>query len=205
MSGLPPPTYLQPYLNATKKYGAGFGSLLWASPKTQAVRFSALLRAVDCNGKVVLDAGCGRADLLQFMMAKSIYPRRYVGLEAVEELAIAAETKRLPNCQIVRGDFVSEPSQLEVEADVILFCGSLNTLDERSFYQSVNHAFATAKHALVFNFLCSPELAASPHLTWHHPEAVLSFAGKLSDDVRFWDSYLPGDGTILIRKASGQA
>jgi SAM-dependent methyltransferase len=204
MSSLPP-TYLQPYLNATKKYGAGFGSLLWASPKTQAVRFSALLRAVNCTGKVVLDAGCGRADLLEFMLGRAVYPMQYLGLEAVETLAEAAEKKRLPNGRIIRGDFVCDPAQLDVDADVIFFCGSLNTLDERAFYQSITRAFSAAKQAVVFNFLCSAQLAASPHLTWHQPEAVLALAGKLSDNVRFWDNYLPGDGTISIRKDSGQS
>ena len=199
-----PPIYLQPYLNATKKYGAGFGSLLWASPKTQAVRFAALLRAVDCMGKVVLDAGCGRADLLEFMLGRAVYPMRYLGLEAVETLAVAAEKKRLPNGRIIRGDFVSDPQQLEVDADVIFFCGSLNTLDDGAFYQSIAHAFSAAKDSLVFNFLCSPQLAASSHLTWHEPEALLAFAGKLSDHVRFWDDYLQGDGTVAIRKDSGQ-
>jgi hypothetical protein len=200
-----PPTYLQPYLDATRKYGAGFGSLLWASPKTQAVRFSALLRAVNCMGKVVLDAGCGRADLLEFMMGRAVFPMRYIGLEAVETLAEAAEKKRLPNCSIIRGDFVGDPKQLDVEADVIFFCGSLNTLDEPAFYQSVASAFSVAKQGVVFNFLSSAQLAASPHLTWHQPDAVLAFAGKLSDRVRFLDNYLPGDATIAIGKDSGQS
>src|SRR2546423_362515 len=103
------PDYLQPYLNATRRYGAGFGSLLWASPRTQAVRFQTLLRAVDVTDLTVLDVGCGRGDLLVYMLNRGIYPRSYIGLEAVEALAGAAEAKRLPNCRIVRGDFVHDP------------------------------------------------------------------------------------------------
>jgi hypothetical protein len=57
---------------------------------------------------------------------------------------------------------------------------------------------------VAFNFLCSPQLAASSHLTWHQPDAVLAFAGRFSDHVRFWDDYLPGDATVVIRKDSGQ-
>jgi hypothetical protein len=204
MNGEMPPSYLQPYLNAAKRYGAGFGSLLWASPKTQSVRFAALLRAADCKAKRVLDAGCGRADLLEFMMQHEIFPRQYTGLEAVEELAAAAESKHLPNCKITRGDFVSEPEILNIDADVIFFCGSLNTLDESAFYQSLITAFTCTKQSLVFNFLSSPQLAASPHLTWHQPQAVLAFAGKLSANVRLWDNYLPGDATVAIGKEPGE-
>ena len=61
------PSYLEPYLAASRKYGAGFGTLLWASPKTQATRFKALLQAVDINGLAVMDVGCGRADLLEHL------------------------------------------------------------------------------------------------------------------------------------------
>ena len=41
MSATQTPSYLLPYLTAASKYGSGFGTLLWASPKTQAVRFRA--------------------------------------------------------------------------------------------------------------------------------------------------------------------
>ena len=59
--GLP---YLQPYLKAAERHGAGFGSLLWASPETQASRFDAVERLGRLHGKSILDVGCGRADLL---------------------------------------------------------------------------------------------------------------------------------------------
>ncbi len=195
------PAYLQPYLKAAARHGSGFGSLLWASPRTQAIRFAALLQAAgNASGKVILDVGCGRADLLDFMLSRGVYPRRYIGLEAVEELAVAAENKRRRHCEIVRGDFVRDPAQLCINADILLFSGSLNTLDEPAFYQSVASAFDAATEAVVFNFLASPFLAASSHLTWHPSDAVLAFAGKLSKRVRLWENYLKGDATIAIRK-----
>src|SRR5215213_2125323 len=74
------PAYLSPYLKAASRHGAGFSSLLWASPQTQAVRFAALTRIVDLNGKSLLDVGCGRADLLDFLLAQNVRPAHYVGL-----------------------------------------------------------------------------------------------------------------------------
>jgi hypothetical protein len=195
-----PPDYLQPYLNAAKKYGAGFGSLLWASPKTQATRFAAIARAFDLNDRIVLDVGCGRADLRDFLLKHRIVPREYVGLEAVDELAAAAEAKAFSSARIIRGDFVRDPALMQAGADVVIFCGSLNTLDERTFYQTLLHGFEAAQVAVVFNFLSSPELAASSFLTWHMPQAVLAFAGKLSSHVRMWDNYLKGDATVLMAK-----
>jgi len=194
------PDYLLPYLSATRRYGAGFGALLWASPRTQAARFAALLRAVDVNNLTILDVGCGRGDLFTFMIHHGICPAAYIGLEAVEALAAAAEAKRLSNARIIRGDFVRDPRQLEAGADVLLFSGSLNTLDERAFYQTLTNAYTAARRAVVFNFLCSSDLAASSFLTWHRSEAVLAFARKQCDRVRLWDDYLKGDATVAMEK-----
>ncbi len=197
-----PPSYLQPYLNAAKRHGAGFGTLLWASPKTQAARFAALLRAVNVDGQKVLDVGCGRADFLEFVERMGIEPAMYVGLEALEELAAAAEAKHLHNCSIIRGDFVRDPSLLDVGADILFFCGSLNTLDDQQFHRAITAGFAAATHCLVFNFLSSPKLAASEYLYWHRMESVLTMSRRLSDNVRVWQDYLDGDATVAISKGA---
>jgi hypothetical protein len=194
------PRYLEPYLSAARKYGAGFGTLLWASPKTQAVRFKALLRAVDVTGRTVLDVGCGRADLLDYMMHTNRFPRQYIGLEAVNELATAAEQKHLPNCRIIRGDFVSRPALLQADADVLLISGSLNTMDAECFYFCLQDVIAAARSAVVFNFLSSPLLAEAPHLTWHRAEEVLEFCRGHAARVELRTDYMPGDATIAVWK-----
>src|SRR5688500_13135141 len=100
------PPYLAPYLRAAERHGAGFDALLWASPRTQEVRFDALRRAVPMHGRTVLDVGCGRADLLRFLLDAGVRPRHYVGLEAVPALADAAEALQISNAMIIRADFV---------------------------------------------------------------------------------------------------
>ena len=88
-----PPPYLAPYLRAARSHGGGFRSLLWASPDTQAARFDAITRVRDLRGRSVLNVGCGRADLLDFLIARGLRPADYVGIEAVPDLAGAAERK----------------------------------------------------------------------------------------------------------------
>jgi len=61
----------------------------------------------------------------------------YIGVEAVDALATEAEARNYPNCKIVRGDFVREPARLFVGADVIVFSGSLNTIDSTGFYETL--------------------------------------------------------------------
>lgn len=200
MSAAPPQPYLEPYVRAAKQYGAGFSALLWASPKTQRARFDAIRRAYDPQGKSVLDAGCGRADYLEFLLSRDVRPADYVGLEAVEALAVAAEAKAFPGSRIVRGDFVREPAKLFVGADVIIFSGSLNTMDEGTFYDTLRRAYDAAAEAVVFNFLCSPALAGRAYLTWHQRERVEAFARRVASEVRILEDYLQGDCTIAMVK-----
>jgi len=195
-----PPTYLQPYLEAARRHGAGFGSLLWASPLTQAARFDAFTRLCHFQGKSILDAGCGRADFLDFLLNRGIIPEHYVGLEAVEPLAAAAERKAHRNCTILRADYVTDPARLLVGADIVVFSGSLNTLDVKSFEATLRIAFDAAGEHLVFNFLCSPSLAAARFLTWHAKPDVMRFARSLSPEARSLDDYLAGDCTVAMRK-----
>jgi len=194
------PNYLAPYLTAASRHGAGFSSLLWASPHTQAVRFAALTRMVGLNGKSLLDVGCGRADLLDFLLERKIKPAHYVGLEGVTALADAAEAKNHKDAMIVRADFVREPLRMFVAADVVYFSGSLNTLDPQTFYATIRSAFDAAAEMLVFNFLCSPQLAGMNYLHWHQPSEVWSFCKTLTDDVGRLDDYLHGDTTFALTK-----
>src|SRR5690348_6202788 len=115
------PAYLQPYARAVKRHGAGFSALLWASKRTQEQRFDALAKLADPTGLSILDLGCGRGDLLDFLIARGMKPKRFVGIEGVEEFASAAEAKQLDNARIVRADFVREPRRMNVNADIV-FC-----------------------------------------------------------------------------------
>jgi SAM-dependent methyltransferase len=197
--------YLVPYLQAAERFGDGFGSLLWASPKTQRARFEAICRAVSPAGKSVLDVGCGRADYLPFLIERRIYPADYTGIEAVETLATAAKDQlaNLSNkapARILSADFVREPARMFVGADIVMFSGSLNTLDDAEFYVTLRRAFDAAAEAVVFNFLCSPFLAGREWLRWRSTDAVLSFARSLSESAQSNDDYLRGDCTISMRK-----
>lgn len=194
--------YLAPYFDAAAQYGGGFRSLLWASPKTQRARFAAIERAARLEGRVVLDAGCGRADLLKFLLDRGVRPSEYIGLEAVDTLARAAEECRYEQARILRGDFVSDPLRLCVGAETIVFSGSLNTLTDREFYATLGHAFMASGAEVVFNFLSSPALAGKLYLFWRSTAAVEGFARTMTAQVDVYEDYLHGDCTVAMRKQS---
>jgi len=194
--------YLVPYLKAAERHGAGFGALLWASPETQATRFDAIERLGRLHGKSVLDVGCGRADLLAYLLGRGVRPADYTGIEAVTELASAAERNcagaRVP-ARIIRADFLREPLRLFVGADVVIFSGSLNTVDDGPFYDTLRRAFEATAELVVFNFLCSPYLAGAEYLRWRRPSDVLGYCSQLTRDVRTLENYLQGDFTVALR------
>jgi hypothetical protein len=196
------PAYLEPYIRASRRHGQGFGSLLWASPRTQAARFRAILKCCDFADRTIVDAGCGRADFLDYLLKLDIRPRKYVGIEAMEPMAAAAEMKRHPVATIIRADFVCNPQILDQGADIILFCGSLNTLSAFDFYLALTAAWKMTGKFLVFNFLSSKKLAKADHLTWHDKDEVARFAKGLTDGIVVLDDYMQGDCTIGLNRSS---
>jgi SAM-dependent methyltransferase len=192
--------YLEPYLQAARRHGAGFGALLWATPATQTARFDAICRMADLNGRSVLDVGCGRADFFDHLNAQRIKVVRYVGLEAVPALVDAARAKARANYEIIEADFVAEPQRLRVGAQVIVLSGSLNTLEAAEFYSTLHQAYAAAGETLVFNFLCSTRLAGASYLRWRSVDDVMMFAHTLSQRVEKLEDYLPGDCTVAMGK-----
>jgi SAM-dependent methyltransferase len=204
VSAAQPPTYLQPYARAVKRHGPDFRALLWASRRTQEQRFDALVKLVDPTGLTVLDVGCGRADLYDFLVTRGMKPKRYFGIEGVRELAESAENKRIGNARIIVADFVREPKRMQVNADIVFCSGALNTIGGDDFYVTIRNAFAAAKKALVFNFLSSSLLAGVNYLFWHSERQVMRFARTLTPDVEKVDGYIEGDCTIAMRKEAGE-
>ncbi len=193
--------YLEPYRKAASRYGDEFGALLWASPRTQAARFEAICELARPSGKKVLDVGCGRADLMDFMIMRGMEPRDYVGIEAVDELVGAAMRKHWINAEIVQCDFVRQPSTMNVGADVVVFSGSLNTLDVGQFEVSLRQGFEAAREVMVFNFLASANIANADWLRWHRKEDVMEMVGLWGRRFEMRDDYLDGDCTMAVYKS----
>jgi hypothetical protein len=193
--------YLEPYRKAAAREGDLFGALLWASPRTQAARFEAICSLAPMTGKRVLDVGCGRADLVDFFGEREIGPAEYVGIEAVVELVGAAMWKESKWGRIVQGDFVREPGVMLVGADVVVFSGSLNTLDVGQFEKSLREGFEAAGEVLVFNFLAAAHIANAEWLRWHRKEHVMGMVSRWGKRAAMRDDYLDGDCTIAVYKS----
>jgi SAM-dependent methyltransferase len=196
----PVPYYLFPYQTARQLGAKGFDALLWTSQEGQRTRFDVIARLCPLAGKRVLDAGCGRADLLGRLLELGIIPAHYTGLEMIPATVRAARRKGYERCSIVRADFVRRPEALRVGADAVVFSGSLNTLSREQFFHTLRAAWEAARQAVAFNFLCSPVWCGEEWLTWHPIPSVLSFCRSLGGEPRFEEGYLEGDCTVVMDK-----
>ncbi len=192
------PPYLQPYRQASQRHGGGFGTLLWASRHTQSLRFEALTRLVDFRGKQILDVGAGRGDLMAYLLRRRLRPAHYYALEAMDVLADEIEARQFENTTVLRVDFVREPHRMFVGADVVVFSGSLNTLDPSLVYMTLSRAFQAATQTLAFNFLSDPCLAAAEHLHWYRRREMERFVASLSARYCLLDDYLEGDCSVRV-------
>jgi len=193
--------HLKPYAAAVKEHGDNFPALLWASRRTQSLRFDAIASMFDMEDQVVLDAGCGLGDFLPHLLNSGVNPKRYIGLEAIPQLAhrardVVRDFARNSD-QIIEGDFVTQESLLACEADVIVFSGSLNTIVPLLVYRTLEVALSSAS-AVVFNFLASPDLAAAEHLYSYDALDMLAWAKAHSRHAVLRNDYLPGDATIAM-------
>jgi SAM-dependent methyltransferase len=195
------PFYLYPYHEAREQGARGFDALLWASREGQRIRFEAIAQIFPLAEKRILDVGCGRADLLGYLLESGIVPAHYMGLDGISASLRAARRKKYAQCEILRAaDFVRRPEALQVGADVVIFSGTLNTLSRPQFYRSLRAAWAAAGEALVFNFLSSHFWCGADWLSWHRRVTVLAFCRSLGGEVSFDESYLHGDCTVAVRR-----
>ena len=200
-------SYLEPYRRAVDHFGATFDATLWKNREFQAVRFDVLRQMVDLEGRTLLDAGCGLGDLCEFLAARNVRLRKYVGVDGVAEIVAGANDRRLARAEFHCRDFVSDPSAFRLgDPDLIYFSGSLNTVPEDTARGVIQRAWEAARIGVVFNFLsdrASAEALARDTgpanrfrtLEW------LDWALQATPQVRFRQDYLGGhDATIAMMR-----
>ena len=200
--------YLQPYRDAVTRYGSGFDATLWATPRTQAVRFAVMRAMVPLEGKRVLDAGCSRGDFAAYLEEAGVDYERFIGVDGVEEVVGFARERGLARSEFVAGDFVKRPELLATgEPDVVTISGTLNTMSLGVATAVLEGAWAGCREALVFNFLSDRADRKAPRQEYPARRlplmTLLDWSLERTWDVQLRQDYFPfgHDATILMRKA----
>lgn len=210
---------LQPYRNALRWHGPTFDVLLWRSPESQARRFEVLDAMLPLAARRIADLGCARADLLAWLVSRSITPGAYHGVEALPEL-LACEHARIAGgaaqaqatqVRFEHADFATDPLYLarlvrEHSLDTLIFSGSLNTFAPKPARAILDRAWSALEHipgaALLFNFLSDRYPGPpDPGPTYRFDTlGLLKWAMDRSPLVALRQDYLADhDATIMLR------
>lgn len=151
-----PDDYLEPYRDAQDDFGNAFGVTLWANPRSQAQRFKVFTQMCYLSGKRLLDAGCSRGDLAEYLDRQGIAYASYVGLDALPEVIDYARQRGLPRAEFHMGNFVADTRLLTLgKPQIILISGTLNTMGDDTAMGVLNAAWSACSETLIFNFLSS--------------------------------------------------
>jgi len=172
-------------------------ALGWRNKHDQQVRFKILAGIADLNGKTVMDAGCGHADLYPFL--KDRYPQlaHYCGIEQITELADKAilQYGHLPDITFITRNFLH--AHLPI-CDYVLVSGSLNYGSSVNgfIYDAIEKLYSHCTAALGFNLL--RYIPADGTLVAYDPDDIVSFCKTLSQNIILKMDYDEADFTIFI-------
>lgn len=208
------PDYLGPYLRAVASHGPGFPALLFSSRELQRRRFAVFTSAIALGGRRVADLGSGHGDLLAWLDEHEIRCATYVGVEAVAEFDVIARRRTVARERVrfMCRDFVAEPELFEQlvqqhAIDTMLFCGSLNTLDDERALAVLERAWAVLTRpgaVLGFNFLAGGGEWERPvtNLPRRDSARWVEWALARTPQILFCQHYLGAhDATLILHRA----
>jgi SAM-dependent methyltransferase len=174
----------------------GPAALGWRDRESQLVRFKVLAEVANLDKCSILDAGCGHADLLGFLLPK--YPNLvYTGIEQIPELLNEARRRysSRTNTNLIPGDFTDTSLPL---ADYVFASGSLNyyQTDPDFIYRAIETLYNSCKKGLAFNLLHT--IIPNGLLAAYEPGKILDFCKTLSDRCILTDNYSGEDFTIFM-------
>jgi len=207
MSDPPSDNYLSPYVEAQQEFGSDFKVTLWANERTQKLRFKVFTEMLFMTGKRVLDAGCSRGDMAQYLLEHEMPYGRFIGVDGLPEVIDYANGRGLRDAEFHAGDFVTDPSLLKIgDPQVIAISGTLNTMEGDMAIELLEAAWASASESLIFNFLSD---TVSPSAPRQKPPAlrlptlrILAWAMERTPCVCLRQDYFSygHDATILMRR-----
>lgn len=171
------------------------------SPRGQSLHYECLLDIDESiKGSKVLDYGCGKGDLYQFLKDRNISVD-YTGFDINENLISFAKQKH-PEADFRVFDI--EIEELNAEFDYIFLCGVFNLklkdLD-KTVKNVLKRLFRHCRKALAFNALSLENPKKAVELNYLSLDEMINFAKTdLSSHVSLAKERIPYDFTMFVRK-----
>jgi len=138
------------YKNAIKKYGITPKGVCWLDGARQQLRFDVIHSFLpqDLSEYSIADAGCGFGDLYHFLKNSHNLPKKYIGIDAVDEMChiTTEQTKQ----STIHADILKDklPS-----SDYYVCSGAMNILTKFETILFIKKCFHASKKGFIFNVL----------------------------------------------------
>lgn len=184
------------YNKAYKKHGITARGLNWHSEKSQKIRFEVLSRFIkdEISSSSIVDAGCGFGDFYFFLQKQNLIPKRYVGIDCMQDFIDIAK-KRLFDTTFTCRDILRDEL---IYADWYVASGSLNILNSFDTWMFLEKMLAYSKVGVVFNILEGDK--QSKNFNYQKKEDIIKFAKNKGYKIKIVEEYLPNDISVEIRK-----
>lgn len=191
------------YRKAYANYGYSPKSLGWDKGR-QEIRFDMLLSFFECEGKSILDIGCGFGDLNRVLSKNCGMHYEYTGVDLVCELI--DEGRRLynqSNVSFLNVDFLEY--SFEEKFDIIIASGIFNhKFDSGENDLFVDRVFEKAweicNEGFAFDFLSDRVDYRYSHTYHNSPERILGLAYNFSRNISLRNDYMPFEFCLYVGK-----
>jgi SAM-dependent methyltransferase len=186
-------------------------------PEVQQIRYSALLRNLGMEPKArprILDIGCGRGDLFEYLLSREVLPKYYLGVDPWEPgIAEAAERFRVWE-SIAKFDVISIQKIKETYATwqgatPFEFVFALSVFSHRAgwlsevealFLDTVDLAFQLCSKACVLTAKSIFKTEAQPDEAVFDPMQLFAIGRRVTERVLLDHSYAPYEAMLVLFK-----
>lgn len=180
------------YISAIELYGTSAKGVNWHSKETQNIRFKTILNLLpsDLSACSLADAGCGFGDFYNYMCKKKKPPKKYIGIDFLDEMCSIAEDKT--GQEIILANIAKDKLP---NADYFVCSGALNTLSKFDTQLFIQNCYSTCKYGFVFNILYGDK--QSETYNYMNLEEIKELAKSLHVECFVYETdYLQDDITI---------
>lgn len=180
------------YTSAIQKHGITAKGVNWISSDTQKIRFKTILKMLpsDLSSYTLVDAGCGFGDFYTFLDKKNNLPKKYIGIDSLEDMYTIASQNT--GCEIIIADITKDEIP---NAEYLICSGAMNTLNKFETYQFIRNCYLASKAGFIFNILHGEK--DSDTYNYMSTTQIKQIAKELDvNELKFITGYLDADITV---------
>ncbi len=165
----------------------------------QLLRYEAVYKFINPEGKKILDFGCGKGDFYGFLKEKG-WNVNYTGIDINPSLIKLAQ-KNYPETNFYIKDIETEPLNEVFEYTVIIGVFNLSLSNVKNLMQRcLKILFENTKERLIFTCLNNKTKFRDIGVTYFSAEELKSFAKTLTQDFQILDNVIEGDLFLILDK-----